>query len=114
MFFITCGYSENETVECFIFNFGSPVDALTGSSLLTALVEQAGLRQSELDSHPVRTAMKQLLQYLDQLCPFEPDSAPGRPDYIRNFLDYVNVLASVLVRSLGSDGKKKYSNKPRL
>lgn len=79
------------------------VDALTGSSLLTALVEQAGLRQSELDSHPVRTAMKQLLQYLDQLCPFEPDTAPGRPDYIRHFLDYVNVLASVLVRSLGSD-----------
>ncbi|XP_056616274.1 zinc finger FYVE domain-containing protein 26 isoform X2 [Triplophysa dalaica] len=79
------------------------VDALMGSSLLTALVEQAGLRQSELDSHPVRTAMKQLLQYLDQLCPFEPDSTPGRPDYIRNFLDYVNVLASVLVRSLGSD-----------
>ncbi|XP_048061313.1 zinc finger FYVE domain-containing protein 26 isoform X2 [Megalobrama amblycephala] len=79
------------------------VDALTGSSLLTALAEQAGLKQSELDSHPVRTAMKQLLQYLDQLCPFEPDSAPGRPDYIRNFLDYVNVLASVLVRSLWSE-----------
>ncbi|XP_051507535.1 zinc finger FYVE domain-containing protein 26-like isoform X2 [Myxocyprinus asiaticus] len=79
------------------------VDGLTGSSLLTALVEQASLKQSELDSHPVRTAMKQLLQYLDQLCPFEPDSTPSRPDYIRSFLDYVNVLASVLVRSLGSE-----------
>ncbi|XP_042593060.1 zinc finger FYVE domain-containing protein 26-like isoform X4 [Cyprinus carpio] len=79
------------------------VDVLAGSSLLTALAEQAGLKQSELDSHPVRTAMKQLLQYLDQLCPSEPDSAPGRPDYIRNFLDYVNVLASVLVRSLWSE-----------
>uniref|UniRef100_A0A671QY78 Zinc finger FYVE domain-containing protein 26 n=1 Tax=Sinocyclocheilus anshuiensis TaxID=1608454 RepID=A0A671QY78_9TELE len=78
-------------------------DGLAGSSLLTALTEQAVLKQSELDSHPVRTAMKQLLQYLDQLCPFEPDSAPGRPDYIRNFLDYVNVLASVLVRSLWSE-----------
>uniref|UniRef100_A0A671QY22 Zinc finger FYVE domain-containing protein 26 n=1 Tax=Sinocyclocheilus anshuiensis TaxID=1608454 RepID=A0A671QY22_9TELE len=33
----------------------------------------------------------------------DPDSAPGRPDYIRNFLDYVNVLASVLVRSLWSE-----------
>uniref|UniRef100_A0A8C1BV50 Zinc finger FYVE domain-containing protein 26 n=1 Tax=Cyprinus carpio carpio TaxID=630221 RepID=A0A8C1BV50_CYPCA len=74
-------------------------------SLLTALAEQAGLKQSELDSHPVRTAMKQLLQYLDQLCPSEPDSAPGRPDYIRNFLDYVNVLASVLVRSLWSEDR---------
>ncbi|XP_016388523.1 zinc finger FYVE domain-containing protein 26-like isoform X1 [Sinocyclocheilus rhinocerous] len=79
------------------------VDGLVGGSLLTALAEQAGLKQSELDSHPVRTAMKQLLQYLDQLCPFEPDSTPGRPDYIRNFLDYVNVLASVLVRSLWSE-----------
>lgn len=76
---------------------------------MTALAEQAGLKQSELDSHPVRTAMKQLLQYMDQLCPFEPDSAPGRPDYIRNFLDYVNVLASVLVRSLWSEGKTKDS-----
>ncbi|KTG45236.1 hypothetical protein cypCar_00014961 [Cyprinus carpio] len=79
------------------------VDGLVGSSLLTALAEQAGLKQSELASHPVRTAMKQLLQHLDQLCPFEPDSTPGRPDYIRNFLDYVNVLASVLVRSLWSE-----------
>ncbi|XP_051504260.1 zinc finger FYVE domain-containing protein 26 isoform X2 [Myxocyprinus asiaticus] len=79
------------------------VDGLTGSSLLTALVEQAGLKQSELDSHPVRTAMKQLLHYLDQLCTFDPNSTPIRPDYIRNFLDYVNVLASVLVRSLGSE-----------
>ncbi|XP_059373273.1 zinc finger FYVE domain-containing protein 26-like isoform X2 [Carassius carassius] len=78
-------------------------DGLVGSSLLTALAEQAGLKPCELDSHPVRTAMKQLLQYLDQLCPFEPDSTPGRPDYIRNFLDYVNVLASVLVRSLSSE-----------
>ncbi|XP_026134074.1 zinc finger FYVE domain-containing protein 26-like [Carassius auratus] len=78
-------------------------DGLVGSTLLTALAEQAGLKQSELDSHPVRTAMKQLLQYVDQLCPFQPDSTPGRPDYIRNFLDYVNVLASVLVRSLSSE-----------
>ncbi|XP_050981696.1 zinc finger FYVE domain-containing protein 26 [Labeo rohita] len=74
-----------------------------GSSLLTALAEQAGLKQSELDSHPVRTAMKQLLQYLDQLCPSEPNNTSGRPDYIRSFLDYVNVLASVLVRSLWSE-----------
>nr|AHH02828.1 zinc finger FYVE domain-containing protein 26 [Danio rerio] len=79
------------------------VDSLVGSNLLTALAEQAALKQSELDCHPVRTAMKQLLQYLDQLCPLVPDGAPDRPDYIRSFFDYVNVLASVLVRSLGSE-----------
>lgn len=78
---------------------------------MTALAEQAGLKQSELDSHPVRTAMKQLLQYLDQLCPSEPNNTSGRPDYIRSFLDYVNVLASVLVRSLWSEGKNSPINR---
>ncbi|KAM9340967.1 zinc finger FYVE domain-containing protein 26 [Symphorus nematophorus] len=74
-----------------------------GSALLALLVEQAGLKQSELDAHPVRTSMKQLLRSLDQLCPFEPDGDLARPDYVRSFLDYVNTLASVLVRSLGSE-----------
>ncbi|KAM4625378.1 zinc finger FYVE domain-containing protein 26 [Polymixia lowei] len=75
----------------------------TGSALLAALVEQAGLKQPELDVHPVRCGMKQLLRSLDQLCPFEPDGSPARPDYTRSFLDYVNTLASVLVRSLNSE-----------
>lgn len=75
------------------------------SPLLASLMEQAGLKQSELDSHPVRSAMKQLLCSLDQLCPFEMDSATDRPDYMRSFLDYINMLASVLVRSLGSEGE---------
>ncbi|XP_030626827.1 zinc finger FYVE domain-containing protein 26 [Chanos chanos] len=75
----------------------------SGGALLAALLEQAGLKQSELDSHPVRSHMKQLLRSLDQLCPFELDPANCRPDYIRSFLDYVNMLASVLVRSLGSE-----------
>ncbi|XP_059209282.1 zinc finger FYVE domain-containing protein 26 [Centropristis striata] len=74
-----------------------------GSALLTQLVEQASLKQSELDAHPVRSSMKQLLRSLDQLCPFEPDGDLARPDYVRSFLDYVNTLASVLVRSLGSE-----------
>uniref|UniRef100_A0A8C3A9L7 Zinc finger FYVE domain-containing protein 26 n=1 Tax=Cyclopterus lumpus TaxID=8103 RepID=A0A8C3A9L7_CYCLU len=68
-----------------------------------SLVEQASLKQSELDGHPVRSSMKQLLRSLDQLCPFEPDGDLARPDYVRSFLDYVNTLASVLVRSLGSE-----------
>lgn len=49
--------------------------------------------------------MKQLLRSMDQLCPFEPDGDLARPDYVRSFLDYINTLASVLVRSLGSEGK---------
>ncbi|XP_075964862.1 zinc finger FYVE domain-containing protein 26 isoform X1 [Anarhichas minor] len=74
-----------------------------GSALLAQLVEQANLKQSELDAHPVRSSMKQLLRSLDQLCPFEPGGDLARPDYVRSFLDYVNTLASVLVRSLGSE-----------
>ncbi|GAA6082903.1 zinc finger FYVE domain-containing protein 26 isoform X2, partial [Tachysurus ichikawai] len=78
-------------------------ESQSASSVLASLSEQTGLKQSELDSHPVRSAMKQLLRSLDQLCPFEPDGATSRPDYMRSFLDYINMLASVLVRSLGSE-----------
>ncbi|XP_051244231.1 zinc finger FYVE domain-containing protein 26 isoform X4 [Dicentrarchus labrax] len=78
-------------------------ESSVGNALLALLVEQASLKQSELDSHPVRSSMKQLLRSLDQLCPFEPDGDLARPDYVRSFLDYVNTLASVLVRSLGSE-----------
>nr|XP_023691726.1 zinc finger FYVE domain-containing protein 26 isoform X1 [Paramormyrops kingsleyae] len=81
----------------------SAADGRVGGGLLAALVEQASFKQSELDSHPVRSQMKQLLRTLDQLCPSEPDSAPFRPDYVRSFLDYVNTLAVVLVRSLSSE-----------
>ncbi|KAJ8411937.1 hypothetical protein AAFF_G00155750 [Aldrovandia affinis] len=79
------------------------VEGRAGDGLLAALLEQASLKPAELDAHPVRSHMKQLLRSLDQLCPFEPDSAPCRPDYVRSFLDYVNTLASVLVRSLGPE-----------
>ncbi|XP_068437134.1 zinc finger FYVE domain-containing protein 26 isoform X2 [Clinocottus analis] len=88
-------------------------EGTVGSALLAQLVEQASLKQSELDAHPVRSSMKQLLRSLDQLCPFEPDGDLARPDYVRSFLDYVNTLASVLVRSLGSEdqsGEVKLGN----
>uniref|UniRef100_A0A8C5DIM3 Zinc finger FYVE domain-containing protein 26 n=1 Tax=Gouania willdenowi TaxID=441366 RepID=A0A8C5DIM3_GOUWI len=74
-----------------------------GSALLALLVEQASLKQSDLDAHPVRSSMKQLLRSLDQLCPFEPDGNLARPDYVRSFFDYINTLASVLVLSLNSE-----------
>ena len=76
-----------------------------GSGLLALLAEQASLKQSELDANPVRSSIKQLLRSLDQLCPFEPDGDLATPDYVRSFFDYVNTIASVLVRSLGSEGK---------
>ncbi|KAM4724156.1 zinc finger FYVE domain-containing protein 26 isoform 2-T3 [Anableps anableps] len=74
-----------------------------GSGVLTLLVEQANLKPSELDAHPVHSSMKQLLRSLDHLCPFEPNGDLARPDYVRSFLDYINTLASVLVRSLSSE-----------
>lgn len=80
-------------------------DCSVGSALPALLVEQASLKQSELDAHPVRSNMKLLLRSLDQLSPFEPDGGLARPDYVRSFLDYVNTLASVVVRSLASEGK---------
>lgn len=86
-----------------------PTEGSTGSALLALLVEQAALKQADLDVHPVRSSMKQLLRSLDQLCPFEPDSDPARPDYVRSFLDYVNTLASVMVRSLGSEGTASHA-----
>lgn len=89
----------------FFFLLCLPAEGSAGSALLALLVEQAALKQAELDAHPVRSSMKQLLRSLDQLCPFEPDGDPARPDYVRSFLDYVNTLASVLVRSLSSEGK---------
>ncbi|CAL9686821.1 unnamed protein product [Knipowitschia caucasica] len=88
-------------------------EGTVGSPLLDLLVEQSRLKQAELDSHQVRSNMKQLLRSLDQLCPFEPDGGLSRPDYVRSFLDYVNILASVLVRSLVSDdnsGGVKFGN----
>ncbi|XP_012727742.2 zinc finger FYVE domain-containing protein 26 [Fundulus heteroclitus] len=82
---------------------GIQLEGSADSAVLTLLVEQASLKQSELDAHPVRCSMKQLLRSLDQLCPFEPDSDLAKPDYMRSFFDYVNTLASVLVRSLSSE-----------
>ncbi|KAK0146992.1 Zinc finger FYVE domain-containing protein 26 [Merluccius polli] len=87
-------------------------EGLTGSALLAALLEQAGLKQAELDAHPVRSGMKNLLRTLDQLCLFEPGGTTATPDYMRTFLDYVNTMAAVLVRSLSSEdqGEVKLGN----
>ncbi|XP_051942966.1 zinc finger FYVE domain-containing protein 26 isoform X5 [Hippocampus zosterae] len=77
--------------------------AASSSSLMALLSEQASLKASELDTHPTRCGMKQLLRSLDPLCPFEPNGDLARPDFVRRFLHYVDTLAAVLVRSLGSE-----------
>uniref|UniRef100_A0A671YI67 Zinc finger FYVE domain-containing protein 26 n=1 Tax=Sparus aurata TaxID=8175 RepID=A0A671YI67_SPAAU len=102
---IAASLSRAQRLETTLHILSSATDGTgrVGSALLAELVEQANLKQSELDAHPVRSSMKQLLRSLDELCPFEPDGDLARPDYVRSFLDYVNTLASVLVRSLGSE-----------
>ncbi|XP_057714797.1 zinc finger FYVE domain-containing protein 26 isoform X2 [Corythoichthys intestinalis] len=77
--------------------------AASSSSLVALLSEQASLKASEVDAHPARSGIKQLLSSLDQLCPFEPDGDLARPDFVRTFLHYVDTLADLLVRSLGSE-----------
>ncbi|XP_061825020.1 zinc finger FYVE domain-containing protein 26 isoform X2 [Nerophis lumbriciformis] len=82
---------------------GAESSMVASSSLVSLLVDQANLKPLELDAHPVRSGMQQLLRSLDQLCPFEPDGELDRPDFVRTFLNYVNTLAAVLVRSLAAD-----------
>ncbi|XP_023807372.1 zinc finger FYVE domain-containing protein 26 isoform X1 [Oryzias latipes] len=109
---ISARLSLTQRLESIVQVLSAATDAAEGNvggALLALLVEQAGLRQAELDAHPVRSNMKQLLRTLDQLCPFEPEL--GRPDYVRSFVDYVNTLASVLVRSLGPEDE---TNKVKL
>ncbi|XP_062296068.1 zinc finger FYVE domain-containing protein 26 isoform X2 [Scomber scombrus] len=104
--FIAARLSLAQRLESTLHTLSTATDgteASVGNALLALLVEQANLKQSELDAHPVRSSMKQLLRSLDQLCPFEPDGYLARPDFVRSFLDYVNTLASVLVRSLSSE-----------
>lgn len=88
-----------------VVSFCPLTESRVGSALPALLLEQASLKQSELDAHPVRSNMKRLLRSLDQLCPFEPGGGLARPDYVRSFFDYINTVASVVVRSLGSEGK---------
>ncbi|XP_054653478.1 zinc finger FYVE domain-containing protein 26 isoform X2 [Dunckerocampus dactyliophorus] len=82
---------------------GAESSTAASSSLVALLVDQANLKPSELDTHPVHSGTQQLLHALDQLCPFEPDGELARPDFVRTFLNYVNTLAAVLVCSLGSE-----------
>lgn len=100
-------HSKNNWMD---FSWCRLTDSSVGSALPALLVEQASLKQSELDAHPVRSNIKQLLRSLDQLCPFEPDGSLARLDYVRSFFDYINTLASVVVRSLGSEGKSSTFN----
>ncbi|XP_077586758.1 zinc finger FYVE domain-containing protein 26 [Stigmatopora nigra] len=77
--------------------------AASSASLVALLSEQAAGKASEADPRPVRSAVKQLLSSLDQLCPFEPDGDLSGPHFVRVFLHYVDALAALLVRGLGSE-----------
>ncbi|XP_077477383.1 zinc finger FYVE domain-containing protein 26 [Stigmatopora argus] len=77
--------------------------AASSASLAALLSEQAGGKASEPDPRPVRSAIKRLLSSLDRLCPFEPDGDLSRPHFVRVFLNYVDALAALLVRGLGSE-----------
>ncbi|XP_015206656.2 zinc finger FYVE domain-containing protein 26 isoform X1 [Lepisosteus oculatus] len=77
---------------------------MRGTGLLGALVEQASLRLAELEAHPVRSQMKQLLRSVDQHFQVQ-ESAAHSVDYIRTFFDYVNTLAGVLVHSQSSESE---------
>ncbi|MBN3313649.1 ZFY26 protein, partial [Atractosteus spatula] len=92
-------------LEQVVHTLASAADAtgeMRGTGLLGALVEQASLRLAELESHPVRSQMKQLLRSVDQHFQVQ-ESAAHSVDYIRTFFDYVNTLAGVLVHSQSSE-----------
>uniref|UniRef100_A0A8D0BRZ1 Zinc finger FYVE domain-containing protein 26 n=1 Tax=Salvator merianae TaxID=96440 RepID=A0A8D0BRZ1_SALMN len=68
-------------------------------NLFTSLAEQASLKPTELEAHPVSSQIKLLLKILDQHAQTVQESNMENA-YVRIFFDYVNRLASVVLRSL--------------
>ncbi|EMP40956.1 Zinc finger FYVE domain-containing protein 26 [Chelonia mydas] len=71
-------------------------------SLITSLVEQASLKPTELEAHPVRNQIQLLLKTLDQHIQTMPVSSV-RTDCVKSFFDYINTLAAVVLRSLNTE-----------
>uniref|UniRef100_A0A8D0L948 Zinc finger FYVE domain-containing protein 26 n=1 Tax=Sphenodon punctatus TaxID=8508 RepID=A0A8D0L948_SPHPU len=71
-------------------------------NLLASLVDQASLKSSELEVHPVRNQTQLLLKTLDQHIHTMQKSIV-RTDYAQNFFDYLNTLAAVVLRSLNPE-----------
>uniref|UniRef100_A0A8C0IVI9 Zinc finger FYVE domain-containing protein 26 n=1 Tax=Chelonoidis abingdonii TaxID=106734 RepID=A0A8C0IVI9_CHEAB len=66
------------------------------------LVEQASLKPTELEAHPIRNQIQLLLKTLDQHIQTMPVSSM-RTDCVKSFFDYINTLASIVLRSLNTE-----------
>uniref|UniRef100_A0A8C3SEJ9 Zinc finger FYVE domain-containing protein 26 n=1 Tax=Chelydra serpentina TaxID=8475 RepID=A0A8C3SEJ9_CHESE len=70
--------------------------------LITSLVEQASLKSTELETHPIRNQIQLLLKTLDQHIQTMPVSSV-RTDCVKSFFDYINTLAAIVLRSLNTE-----------
>uniref|UniRef100_A0A674IT23 Zinc finger FYVE domain-containing protein 26 n=1 Tax=Terrapene triunguis TaxID=2587831 RepID=A0A674IT23_9SAUR len=71
-------------------------------SLITNLVEQASLKPTELEAHPIRNQIQLLLKTLDQHIQTMPVSSV-RTDCVKSFFNYINTLAAIVLRSLNTE-----------
>uniref|UniRef100_A0A8C0IVM7 Zinc finger FYVE domain-containing protein 26 n=1 Tax=Chelonoidis abingdonii TaxID=106734 RepID=A0A8C0IVM7_CHEAB len=78
-------------------------------SLISNLVEQASLKPTELEAHPIRNQIQLLLKTLDQHIQTMPVSSM-RTDCVKSFFDYINTLASIVLRSLNTELEVKVGN----
>uniref|UniRef100_A0A674IQW5 Zinc finger FYVE domain-containing protein 26 n=1 Tax=Terrapene triunguis TaxID=2587831 RepID=A0A674IQW5_9SAUR len=72
------------------------------SYLITNLVEQASLKPTELEAHPIRNQIQLLLKTLDQHIQTMPVSSV-RTDCVKSFFNYINTLAAIVLRSLNTE-----------
>uniref|UniRef100_A0A674ITC9 Zinc finger FYVE domain-containing protein 26 n=1 Tax=Terrapene triunguis TaxID=2587831 RepID=A0A674ITC9_9SAUR len=70
--------------------------------LITNLVEQASLKPTELEAHPIRNQIQLLLKTLDQHIQTMPVSSV-RTDCVKSFFNYINTLAAIVLRSLNTE-----------
>uniref|UniRef100_A0A452HER4 Zinc finger FYVE domain-containing protein 26 n=1 Tax=Gopherus agassizii TaxID=38772 RepID=A0A452HER4_9SAUR len=78
-------------------------------NLITNLVEQASLKPTELEAHPIRNQIQHLLKTLDQHIQTMPVSSV-RTDCVKSCFDYINTLASIVLRSLNTELEVKVGN----
>ncbi|XP_019406944.1 PREDICTED: zinc finger FYVE domain-containing protein 26 isoform X1 [Crocodylus porosus] len=71
-------------------------------SLLSNLVEQASVKPSELEAHPVCNQTQLLLKTLDQHILTMPGSS-RQIDFVQRCFDYMNTLAAIVLRSLNTE-----------
>uniref|UniRef100_A0A8C3SC98 Zinc finger FYVE domain-containing protein 26 n=1 Tax=Chelydra serpentina TaxID=8475 RepID=A0A8C3SC98_CHESE len=81
---------------------GEPSTPVLLRSLITSLVEQASLKSTELETHPIRNQIQLLLKTLDQHIQTMPVSSV-RTDCVKSFFDYINTLAAIVLRSLNTE-----------